>query len=62
VADHTECTAIHPGYGFFSEDFRFARRVTVRDRPLTFIGRGRIALSTTRWRPRKLPPSSCMTS
>ena len=38
VADHTSCTAIHPGYGFFSEDFRFARRVTVRDRPLTFIG------------------------
>jgi acetyl/propionyl-CoA carboxylase alpha subunit len=38
VADHTECTAIHPGYGFFSEDFRFARRVTVRDRPLTFVG------------------------
>ncbi|MGW8287114.1 MAG: biotin carboxylase N-terminal domain-containing protein [Desulfobulbales bacterium] len=38
VVDHTECTAIHPGYGFFSEDFRFARRVTVRDRPLTFIG------------------------
>jgi acetyl/propionyl-CoA carboxylase alpha subunit len=38
VADHTGCTAIHPGYGFFSEDFRFARRVTVRDRPLTFIG------------------------
>jgi acetyl/propionyl-CoA carboxylase alpha subunit len=38
VADHTNCTAIHPGYGFFSEDFRFARRVTVRDRPLTFIG------------------------
>ncbi len=38
VADHTECTAIHPGYGFFSEDFRFARRVTVRDKPLTFIG------------------------
>ncbi len=21
VADHTGCTAIHPGYGFFSEDF-----------------------------------------
>lgn len=40
VADHTGCTAIHPGYGFFSEDFRFARRVTVRDRPLTFIGPG----------------------
>ena len=38
VADHTNCTAIHPGYGFFSEDFRFARRVTIRDRPLTFIG------------------------
>ena len=38
VADHTNCTAIHPGYGFFSEDFRFARRATVRDRPLTFIG------------------------
>lgn len=38
VADQTKCTAIHPGYGFFSEDFRFARRVTVRDRPLTFIG------------------------
>lgn len=38
VADHTKCTAIHPGYGFFSEDYRFARRVTIRDRPLTFIG------------------------
>jgi len=38
VADHTKSTAIHPGYGFFSEDFRFARRATVRDRALTFIG------------------------
>ena len=38
VADHTGCTAIHPGYGFFSEDFRFARRATTRDRPLSFIG------------------------
>ncbi|BCL62000.1 acetyl-CoA carboxylase biotin carboxylase subunit [Desulfomarina profundi] len=38
VADFTGCTAIHPGYGFFSEDFRFARRATERDRPLTFIG------------------------
>ena len=38
VADHTGCTAIHPGYGFFSEDYRFARRATIRDRPLTFIG------------------------
>jgi acetyl/propionyl-CoA carboxylase alpha subunit len=38
VADHTGCTAIHPGYGFFSEDYRFARRATVRERALTFIG------------------------
>lgn len=38
IADHTGCTAIHPGYGFFSEDYRFARRATLRDRPLTFIG------------------------
>lgn len=38
VADHTGCTAIHPGYGFFSEDYRFARRVTTRSRPLIFIG------------------------
>ena len=38
VADHAQCTAIHPGYGFFSEDYRFARRVTARDRALTFIG------------------------
>jgi len=38
VADHTGCTAIHPGYGFFSEDFRFARRATNRERALTFIG------------------------
>jgi len=38
VADHTDCTAIHPGYGFFSEDFRFARRAATRNRPLTFIG------------------------
>ena len=38
IADHSLCTAIHPGYGFFSEDHRFARRVTIRDRPLTFIG------------------------
>jgi acetyl/propionyl-CoA carboxylase alpha subunit len=38
VADHTGCTAIHPGYGFFSEDYRFARRATLRDRPLIFIG------------------------
>jgi len=38
VADQAGCTAIHPGYGFFSENFRFARRAAVRTRPLTFIG------------------------
>ncbi|MCK5322792.1 MAG: acetyl-CoA carboxylase biotin carboxylase subunit [Desulfobulbaceae bacterium] len=38
VADHTNCTAIHPGYGFFSEDFRFARRASIRNRPLKFVG------------------------
>lgn len=38
VADESGATAIHPGYGFFSENYRFARRVTDRDRPMTFIG------------------------
>ncbi|MEJ2057679.1 MAG: acetyl-CoA carboxylase biotin carboxylase subunit family protein [Desulfofustis sp.] len=38
VADHSGCTAIHPGYGFFSEDYRFARRAATRKNPLTFIG------------------------
>jgi len=38
VADETRCTAIHPGYGFLSENFRFARRVVKRERPLVFIG------------------------
>ena len=38
VADETGCTAVHPGYGFFAEDFRFARRVTKRDRKMIFIG------------------------
>ncbi len=38
VATHTRCTAIHPGYGFFSEDFRFARRAATRDHSLIFIG------------------------
>ncbi len=38
VADHSGATAIHPGYGFFAEDFRFARRAAERDRPLIFIG------------------------
>lgn len=38
AADESGATAIHPGYGFFAEDFRFARRVTTRDRKLVFIG------------------------
>ncbi len=38
VADNAGATAIHPGYGFFAEDFRFARRVAKRDRKLIFIG------------------------
>ncbi|MBD5607808.1 MAG: acetyl-CoA carboxylase biotin carboxylase subunit [Desulfovibrio sp.] len=38
VADQSGCTAVHPGYGFFAEDFRFARRVVKRDRPMIFIG------------------------
>ena len=38
VADDAGATAIHPGYGFFAEDFRFARRVTTRERKLIFIG------------------------
>ncbi|MDQ7834070.1 MAG: biotin carboxylase N-terminal domain-containing protein [Humidesulfovibrio sp.] len=38
VADASQATAIHPGYGFFAEDFRFARRVETRQRPLIFIG------------------------
>ncbi len=38
VADEGGCTAVHPGYGFFAEDFRFARRVVKRDRPMIFIG------------------------
>lgn len=38
VADEAGCTAVHPGYGFFAEDFRFARRVSKRDRKLIFIG------------------------
>lgn len=38
VADEAECTAIHPGYGFFSENFRFARRASLRTRELTFVG------------------------
>lgn len=38
VADDAQATAIHPGYGFFAEDFRFVRRVAKRDRKLIFIG------------------------
>ena len=38
VADASGATAVHPGYGFFSENYRFARRVTERDRPMAFIG------------------------
>ncbi len=38
VADHAGATAVHPGYGFFAEDFRFARRASERKRALTFIG------------------------
>lgn len=38
IADISKATAVHPGYGFFAEDFRFTRRVTERDRRLIFIG------------------------
>ncbi len=38
VADESQATAIHPGYGFFAEDYRFARRITQRERGLIFLG------------------------
>jgi acetyl/propionyl-CoA carboxylase alpha subunit len=38
VADEAKCTAIHPGYGFFAENYGFARRAAMRNRPLIFIG------------------------
>ncbi len=38
VADESQATAVHPGYGFFAEDYRFARRITQRERGLIFLG------------------------
>lgn len=38
VADRSAATAVHPGYGFFAEDFRFARRTCWRERAMVFIG------------------------
>jgi len=38
VADDAGATALHPGYGFFAENFRFARRVSQRERKMIFIG------------------------
>jgi len=38
IADYSKCDAIHPGYGFLAENYRFARRVMQRKRPLIFIG------------------------
>ena len=38
VADHSGATAVHPGYGYFAEDYRFARRVSERTRPMVWIG------------------------
>ena len=38
VADHALATAVHPGYGYFAEDYRFARRVSERTRPMVWIG------------------------
>ncbi len=38
VADDAGATAVHPGYGFFAEDYRFARRVCTRDNALMFLG------------------------
>ncbi len=38
VADHAGATAVHPGYGFFAEDYRFARRVSERTNKMIFLG------------------------
>ncbi len=38
VADESGADAVHPGYGFFAEDYRFARRVARRNNKLVFIG------------------------
>ena len=38
MADESTATAIHPGYGFFAEDYSFARRITQRERGLIFLG------------------------
>jgi acetyl/propionyl-CoA carboxylase alpha subunit len=38
AADQAKATAVHPGYGFFAENFRFAKRVVERERPMIFIG------------------------
>ena len=38
IADEAGATAVHPGYGFFAEDYRFARRVMLRERGLIFLG------------------------
>ena len=42
AAEQTECQAIHPGYGFLSENATFAARCA--DRGLTFVGPGPAAL------------------
>ena len=36
IATNTGCNAIHPGYGFLSEDYEFAKKVI--DNNLIFIG------------------------
>ncbi len=38
VADDAGATAVHPGYGFFAENYRFARQVATRTNKLEFIG------------------------